>query len=57
MFPYEKAMKLLDLYPDALWSAQINGKMYLLRGAVMKGFILSDDEIERFEKFSDRMRP
>ena len=52
MFPYEKAAALCRLYPHDLFYTVIDNHPMLLSGAAMSGYILPNDEIQEFKKFS-----
>lgn len=52
LFPYKKAVALMDLYPDALFVAEVNGMLVSLHGPKMRGFLLPSDEITEFKRFA-----
>lgn len=51
MFPVHKALAIMSLYPDSLFHATINGQPYLMRGGIMRGFLLPNDTLSTFRKF------
>lgn len=49
-FPVSKAYAILSLYPEGYFFAIVNGRRMLLKGSVMKGFILANDTLTEFRR-------
>lgn len=48
---YEEATALLNSTPRSTFVGKINGRFYTLSTAMMKGFIMSTDEIEYLKEW------